>query len=177
MYHEVALKKQTISWFVLLQVSEIWSLASFIKHTNKVESSACSMNMNKDHELYMVIGDRTSTSLLLGWILSLWMKWRFDGRGGDWTCYICNKLRGCGEVQRQKLVDGWGRGLVEITTEPLHSKNTEEPVGRDPCVLCRAPEKSVWLEECQDVEAECMYQKNIRCRYLTDRNPGTDTRV
>jgi hypothetical protein len=47
-------RKQTLSWLVLLQVSEIWSLASFTKHANEVESSTCSMNTNKDREIYRV---------------------------------------------------------------------------------------------------------------------------
>jgi len=81
----------------------LWNLGSRILYQTwaiEVESSTCSMNMNKDVNY---TGWQNKRIPATGWNLSLWMKWRFDGRGGDRTCYICNKLR------------GWEGGQIDVS--------------------------------------------------------------
>jgi len=69
----------------------------------------------------------TRTGNYTGWRIpattrwnSRWMKRRLDGRGGDLTCYICNKLRGEGrcteKVSRQRREKKHQRG----TSTNLH---------------------------------------------------------
>lgn len=111
MYHEVALKKQTISG-----LNSRRSLKSGVSHPlsnmpTEVESSPCSMNTNKGP--WAIQGDRTGASLLLDgtWVYG-WNEDLMAGEGIGHATYATNwAMRGAMiEVSRRMREKGHQRG-------------------------------------------------------------------